>query len=843
VIEVIEAIETSGSPIAPPRVVLGLRKVTKHYGGVTALSDVSIDIRAGEVHAILGENGAGKSTLMNVASGTVRPDAGAIVFEDQPIALTPAAAARLGIAIVHQHPAVLPDLTVLENLQVALPRAVLADGGPDRSARRLLEGVGLSVHPRDRVETLTVAQRHLLEISKAFAIAPRVLILDEPTAPLGQASVDLVFSRVRRAVADGAAVVYITHRLAEVRELAQRVTVLRDGKLRGESAVSEISDDQLLALIVGRKLDSTFPPKHLPRADDAVVFEVEQLTCNGCRDVSLTATAGQILGISGVAGNGQSELLRALSGLAPFHGRVRLGGVEQRSRDLLHAAAFMPADRHREGLMMRLTVRENAAVAALPAFRGRWLLSRDREHRGVARTLASLDVRAASLDADVSSLSGGNQQKVVMARALLSAPRLVVTDEPTQGVDVGARAEIYRILREVSASGIPVIVNSSDAKELEGLCDQVVVMSRGTPIETLAGDDISEQRMVTAAVRATARAAETEPSRTGARAQANARRVVHSDHAPAVLLAVVIVGLATYIFAQNARYLSAFNVGAVLLAATALGFIALGQTVSVLLGGIDLSVGPLSGFLVVVASFFVNDGKPTGAIVAGLLLMVIVAIVVGLVNGALIRFAGFTPIAATLAMYIALQGLGFVLRDGPDGYIHAGVVDVLQTTVGPLPVAFIALVAAALIAEVALRRRRWGWELRATGSDEESARRAGVRIHRTVILGYVLTPLLTVLGALILMGQIGVGDPSQGIGYTMSSITAVVLGGTSLRGGRGSFVGTLLGAVLITQMLNATTFLGLSTLWQYVFQGLLILVAAIAYSTARKTLLTSTEQG
>ncbi|HSS03043.1 MAG TPA: ATP-binding cassette domain-containing protein, partial [Kofleriaceae bacterium] len=831
----------SGSPVARQRVVLGLRKVAKHYGGVAALSDVSVDIRAGEVHAILGENGAGKSTLMNVASGTVQPDAGAILFEDQTIALTPAAAARLGIAIVHQHPAVLPDLTVLENLQVALPGAALADGGPERSARRLLDGVGLSVHLRDRVETLTVAQRHLLEIAKAFAIGPRVLILDEPTAPLGQSSVELVFSRVRRAVADGVAVVYITHRLAEVRELAQRVTVLRDGKLRGESAVSEITDDEMLALIVGRKLDSTFPPKRVARADDAVVFEVERLTCDGCRDVSLTATAGQILGISGVTGNGQSELLRALSGLAPFRGRVRLGGVEQRSRDLLHAAAFMPADRHREGLMMRLTVRENAAVAALPAFRGRWLLSHDREHRGVARTLASLDVRAASLDAEVSSLSGGNQQKVVVARALLSAPRLVITDEPTQGVDVGARSEIYRILREVSASGIPVIVSSSDAKELEGLCDQVVVMSRGTPIETLTGEDVNEERMITAAVRATARAAEAEPTRAGARTHAGARRLVHSDHAPAALLAAVIVALAAYIFAQNARYLSPFNVTTVLLAATALGFIALGQTVSVLLGGIDLSVGPLSGFLVVVASFFVNDGQPAAAIVAGLLLMVIIAIAVGGINGALIRFAGFTPIAATLAMYIALQGLGFVLRDGPDGYIHAGVVEVLQATVGSIPVAFVALVAAALIAELALRRRRWGWQLRAIGSEEESARRVGIKVHRTVILGYVLSSLFTVLGAVILMGQIGVGDPAQGVGYTMSSITAVVLGGTSLRGGRGSFVGTLLGAVLITQLLNATTFLGLSTMWQYVFQGLLILVAAIAYSIARKTLLTNTE--
>jgi ribose transport system ATP-binding protein len=311
------------------------------------------------------------------------------------------------------------------------------------------------------------------------------------------------------------------------------------------------------------------------------------------------------------------------------------------------------------------------------------------------------------------------------------------------------------------------------------------------------------------------------------------RRFLEGDYAPSALLVAVIAGLGGYIFAGNHRYLSAFNVSTVLLAVSALGFIALGQTVSLLLGGIDLSVGPLSGFVVVVASFFVNEGKPTAVVAAGLVLAIAVAAAVGLVNGALIRLARFTPIAATLAMYIALQGLGFVLRDGPDGYIHPGVVAAIQTTVGPIPVAFLALVIAAVGGEIALRRLRWGRRLRAAGSDEDAARRIGVPIARTVILGYALTSLCTALGAVVVMGQIGVGDPRQGVGYTLSSITAVVLGGTSLLGGRGTFIGTLLGAVLITQLLNATVFLGLSTLWQYVFQGVLVLAAALAYAFVR----------
>jgi ribose transport system ATP-binding protein len=784
--------------------VMNLRDISKLYAGVPALSDVTVEIRAGEVHAILGENGAGKSTLMNIASGTTQPDGGSIVFDGETVTLTPPVAARLGIAIVFQHPALLPDMTILENLQVSLPPFVFDGEATEVIAGKMLDDVGLRVHLRDRVETLTVAQKHLLEIAKAFATRPRVLILDEPTAPLGQASVDLLFARVRSAVAEGVAVVYITHRLAEVRELAQRVTVLRDGRLRGDSS-------------------------------DTDVLEVVDLTGDGCHGISLAARTGHIIGVSGVAGNGQSELLRTLAGLSPFSGGVRLNGVERRPHQLLRDAAFMPADRHSEGLMMNLTVRENAAIAALRKFRGWWLLSRKKELGRVTESLKNLDVRAPSLEAEVSSLSGGNQQKVVMARTLLSEPSLVITDEPTQGVDVGARAEIYRILREVAAAGIPVIVNSSDAKELEGLCDEVVVMSRGRIIEKLTGDDITEEKMIAAAVRATATvtggddSAATEVRERGG----SVRRFIQGDYAPSVLLIAVVVLLGAYIFGQNDRYLSAFNISTVLLAVTALGFIALGQTVSLLLGGIDLSVGPLSGFLVVVASFFVNDKKPIVVILVGLLLVVVVGLAVGLVNGSLIRLAKFTPIAATLAMYIALQGLSFVLRDGPGGYINADFVAITQTTVGPVPVAFIVLVAIALLLEFLLKRRRWGWRLRATGSDEESARRIGVRTNRTVVLGYALTSLFTVLGAFVLMGQIGVGDPSQGVGYTLSSITAVVLGGTSLLGGRGTFIGSVLGALLITQLLNATTFLGLSTLWQYFFQGLLILVAAVAYSFVR----------
>jgi ribose transport system ATP-binding protein len=829
---------TEDTAVAVTESTMVLSDISKHYDGVAALTGVSLDIRPGEVHALLGENGAGKSTLMGIAAGTTMPDGGTITVRGQQMdSYSPALATQQGIAIVHQHPAVLPDMTVAENIRVAVPAAFLGDRGNQLEAmREMLLDVGLTAHLDDRVGGLTVAQKHLLELAKALVVKPSLLILDEPTAPLGQAAVSLLFDRVRKAAQTGTAVVYITHRLAEVRELASQVTVLRDGKVRGSGRVEEISDDQLLALIVGRQLDSTFPAKRADSTAGHAALTVEGLSGFGFNDVSFTARRGEILGVSGIVGNGQSAVLRALAGLESFDGSVRIGDRVHSSKQLRRASAFLPSDRHSEGLMMSLSVRENTAVSALPSFARGPLLSRRTEVRGVDRELSSLAVKAPSREATVSALSGGNQQKVVLARALLSKPTILVADEPTQGVDVGARAEIYRILREVSDTGVPVVVASSDAKELEGLCDRVVVMSRGEVVELLTGDAITEERLINAAVRATGHTREVTDAG-GAIVTGTTRggRFLQGDYAPVVVLALVMFILGSYVLSQNSRYLSAFNITSVMISCAALGFIAMGQTTALLSGGIDLSVGPLSGFLVVVGSFFINDGRSGPVLVLGFVLMAVAAALCGALNGSLIRFAGFTPVAATLVTYIALQGLSFLLRDAPGGNISGSVTTAITTKVGPVPLVFVALVVATLAMEYALRYSRWGLNLRAVGSDEESARRVGVRVNGTVVLGYVITSLFVCLGSFVLLAQLGIGDPAQGVGYTLSSITAVVLGGTSLLGGRGTFIGTLFGAGLIVQVLNATVFLNLTQTWQYFFQGSLIVVAAVLYSQVRGT--------
>jgi ribose transport system ATP-binding protein len=809
--------------------------VSKNFDAVRALRDVSFEIRPGEIHALLGENGAGKSTLMAVAAGTLVPDEGSIRFHGRPYdSLTPSLARELGIAIVHQHPALLPDMTVAENIQLSVPAETLrAKGSEEDAMRAMLDDVGMRAHIRDRVKNLTIAQKHLLEVAKAFALEPEVLILDEPTAPLGREAVDRLFEKVRAVSARGTAVVYITHRLQEVRLLANRVTVLRDGQVTGSGNVEEVSDDQLLRWIVGRQLESTFPHKRSAELASKIYLGVFGLSGEEISDVSFEARIGEIVGIAGVAGNGQSELLATLAGLAPFHGEVVVNGNSQTTNGLRTDAAYMPSDRHEDGLMMGLSVRENTALSALDRFKRRLLLKRSLERAAVEAELDSLAVKASSLEADVTSLSGGNQQKVVLARALLSEPRLLVADEPTQGVDVGARSEIYRILRDIAESGIPVVVASSDAQELEGLCDRVVVLSRGHAVAELSGEDVTEEKIIRAAVGATAH--KREDAERARSATSPWRRFIQGDYAPVITLAIVIVALGFYIYTTNDRYISAFNITSVLMLVSALGFIAMGQTIALIIGGIDLSVGPLAGFLVVVGSHFINDDKSAATMLVGFVLMLVVALALGFTNGALVRFGRFTAVAATLTTYIAITGLSLVVRPVPGGLIAAAVTDAITVTMGPIPVVFLVLVGVSLLMEWVLRTRRWGQEIRAVGSDEESARRLGVSTNLIALSAFVAISAFVFLGSIVLMAQIGIGDPAQGVGYTLSSVTAVVLGGTSLLGGRGTFVGTLLGSFLIVQILNATVFLGLSQSWQYFFQGALILVAAVVYSQARGT--------
>jgi ribose transport system ATP-binding protein len=421
---------------------------------------------------------------------------------------------------------------------------------------------------------------------------------------------------------------------------------------------------------------------------------------------------------------------------------------------------------------------------------------------------------------------------VLFARSLLAEPRVLLADEPTRGVDAGARMEIYEVLRDAAAAGLAVVVLSSDVIELQGLCDRVHVFSRGAVVRTLEDTEINEEQITGAAITSADSRRASQAAQVPGRVRI--RRFLEGDYLPTVVLLVLILGLTGYTRSSNAFFLSDFNITGMLLLTSALAFISLGQLIVVLTGGIDLSVGPLTGLVVVVLSFFVGAGDSGLTLVLGLLAVVGTAVAVGLTNGVLIRVFRLAPVLATLATYIVLQGFSFLLRSEPGGFYRIGVTKFIKTTIGPVPVAFLLAAALAVVCEVVLRRTRFGLALRAVGSDETRAHRLGARVNLTYFSAYVLCSLFTALGGLMLASQVAIGDPRIGTSYTLTSITAVVLGGASIYGGRGSFIGAFCGAVLIQEIVTSTTFLQIGTEWQYYLPGLLILIGAGVYSRARR---------
>jgi ribose transport system ATP-binding protein len=817
------------------RAVLRLTNVVKTFPGVVALGGVSLEVVEGEVHALLGENGAGKSTLMAVAAGALTPNSGSIEIGgqllDEP---TPARAQTLGLSVVYQHTSVLDDLTVAENLLYCVPAARRSAARSSKTwVQEQLATVGAEFDSRMRVSGLTVAQRQLVEIAKALALRPKVLVLDEPTEALTAVETARLFLQIARIKAIGTAVVYISHRLPEVRRIADRISILRDGQFRGTFSAAGVSEEDILALIIGRSVEHAYPAKMIRRETDQPVLVAKNIRGDRLQGVDVEVWRGEVLGLAGVEGNGQRDFLRGLAGLTAVSGEIAVKGARVATSDPVGAQKcgiiFLPGDRHAEGLLLSLSVRENLTLLVLDTLTRFGLVSRERELALAGSYGSSLAIKAPSHETTISHLSGGNQQKVLFARSMAANPAVFLADEPTRGVDAGARIELYKIIRDVAAKGAGVVVLSSDAIELQGLCDRVLVFSRGKVVRSLTGDELTEENITGAAIGSEVHR-EVSQGETG---YGWIRRFTASDFAPTLILAALIVLLALYTTSVNPKFLSDRSLSGTLLLASSLAFISFGQLFVLMTGGIDLSVGPLTGLVVVILSFFADADHGTGDFMLGLVLAFGVAAFIGLINGFLVRVVKLSPLITTLAMFIALQGVSLSLRSTPDGFFRREIAQTLNLRFGFLPAAFIVVVIIAIGLEIILRKMRFGMGVRAVGSNEVSAYRLGAPVDRTAILAYVLCSLFAAAGGVLLAAQVGVGDPTVGQNYTLQSISAVVLGGASIFGGRGSFLGALAAVLMIEEITATTGFLGLGTAWQYWLPGLLILAATALYSRTR----------
>jgi ABC-type sugar transport system ATPase subunit len=502
-------------PASP--LVLSLRGVSKSYGAVQALREVSFECRAGEVHALVGENGSGKSTLLGIASGFVHPDGGEVEIGGQLRRHgSPVEARSLGLGMAYQTYSHVLELSVAENLYLAAPRREGEQPSFGRmkewAAEKLAE-FGLDLPVTATARSLSLANRQFLEVIKALLARPKVLLLDEPTTALGPEDVGRLHALVLEQSRSGVGIAYVSHRLPEVLGIADRVTVLRDGVGQGTFEAAAMSEEGLVALMIGRPLQLAFPERHDAREEREVLLAVSGLGGERFGPIDLEVAKGEIVGIAGAEGNGQVPFLRALAGAERATGSATCDGRELDTRSplgpLRAGVVLLSGDRTGEALFPVLSVRINTTIQVLRRLGRLGFLNRRRERRIVTDIAGRLNVRMASIEQPVQSLSGGNQQKVSLTRPFLRGDvKVILAEEPTQGVDVAARFDIYDALRAKAENGLAIVVKSSDPLELAGLCDRVVVMSRGKIVDEIRGDELGERRIVEAIVGARASTAQ-----------------------------------------------------------------------------------------------------------------------------------------------------------------------------------------------------------------------------------------------------------------------------------------------------------------------------------------------
>ncbi|MEU5873457.1 sugar ABC transporter ATP-binding protein [Glycomyces sp. NPDC047369] len=502
------ALETDPAPAAAPppaAPAVSLKGVAKSFGAVRALRGADLDLYAGEAHALVGENGAGKSTLIKILAGLYRPDAGTVELDGEPVAFADTAAAMdAGIAVIYQEPALFGDLSVAENLFIGRQpkgRFGLIDrAAMNRDAAALFARLGVPIEPDRPAKGLSIADQQLVEIAKAISRSARVLVMDEPTAALSGVEVERLFGVVRALREDGAAVLFISHRFDEVEALCQRVTVMRDGAHVSTDLLADVTVEELVRRMVGRELGAMFPKQDV--APGAVVLEVAGLTREGlCRDVSFTVRAGEIVALAGLVGAGRSEVVQAVFGIEPRDaGTVRVDGRELpagSARAAMRAGvALVPEDRRQQGLLLDLSVLRNATITRRNRLSRFGFLIGGAERRAAADWSARLNVKFGDLADAAGTLSGGNQQKVVLAKWLATGPKVLIVDEPTRGIDVGTKAEVHRLLSSLAAEGVAVLMVSSELLEVLGMADRVLVMREGRIAGELGRDEATEESVM-----------------------------------------------------------------------------------------------------------------------------------------------------------------------------------------------------------------------------------------------------------------------------------------------------------------------------------------------------------
>ncbi len=818
-------------PVATP--VIEARGVTMAFDGVQALAGVDFAVRPGEVHAIVGENGAGKSTFIRILSGELVDYGGTLALDGRPLRLSsPLDAIRRGIAVIPQELTLVSSLDAAGNILLGhepsgrlglIDRRALAS-----TARRHLETLGEAHLSTEPIGRQGAAQRQLVAIARALSHDARVLIMDEPTTSLGAVEVRRLERIVRDLAARGVAIVYISHRLDEVRALADRVTILRDGRRVTTTVASAVSDGDLVRLMVGRDI----VPRALPPLDPhAPVL----LRTEGVRGISLSVQRGEIVGLAGLVGAGRSEFLLALAGAADARGgRIWLADQPYVAIDPIAArragVVLLPEDRQAQGVFPHLAAIDNVTIGAPDPVGGRLFVDRAAERRAALALMDQTRVRAAAPWAPIVTLSGGNQQKVLLARCLFASPSVVLLDEPMRGIDLGAKAEIADIIFDLARRGLGVVLCSSDMTELLTLAHRIVVVRGSRVVSTLAHGEATEEAILAAA----SPPAAPDSSQAGSPPPGSPPRRARRWSALTAWLGLVAVLMLALVTSpvRNGRlvFLGIGNLTDILRQVSEKGILAAGMTPVIIAGGIDLSVGSVLALAATVSGLMLMHAQAGTMLAVGTALVVGAA--VGLVNGGVAARWRIQPFIVTLATMSAARGVARFISGGaavPLGFGEGGAPPSFRaigsTLVPDVPVPAALFLASVAFVYVLLAHTRTGRYVYAIGDNETAARLCGVPVARCTTLVYVLCGLMAALAGVIHCAQLEQGNPNDGVAYELDAIAAVVIGGTSLMGGTGTVGGTLVGILIIGVINNSMGLNNIDANVQLILKGAIILGA------------------
>ena len=822
---------------------LEVRDLAKRFGSVVALRSATLSLRRGEIQALMGANGAGKSTLVKILTGVHPADSGTITIEGAPRTFrSPAEARRAGIVSVYQDPALVPDLTVAQNLRLADVAVA--------SVRSHLEDLGIAeLKFGQLVRDIPYPVLRLIDLARALASEPIVLLLDEITAALPADLSEHVFAVVRRWRERGNSVIFISHRIAEVAALCDRATVLRDGVSVGVTDPARGSEERIVSLMLGAGALKTGSGQLAPGKLDhggtgaQAALEVRDLCCeHRLKDVSFSLRAGEILGVAALEGQGQQELFDCVAGVRrPDSGAIAVHGrrlILNHPGDAIAAGLVLVPANRLEALLPQRSIRENVALPLIRNVSNWGLVRADRERRRVAAAVKRLqiDARAGS---ELRRLSGGNQQKVVIARWIATGFQTLLCFDPTRGIDVGAKFQIYRFLREMADAGSSVLLFTSELTEIGLVCDRAIVLFGGEIVAEKPASEADEAALLRAAhgmgasrqagVETAATAHDSPPDVRGTGRGGLADKIGRAAvGSPALFMpALSIVFLAVTVGIHPT--FNSFDAQSVAMAALPLACAAAAQAVVVISGGIDLSIGSVIAVANVLAASAMKDAGFGQALLLALGILVCGA-AIGAVNGLLVVLSRVPDVIVTLTTGFIWGGVALLILEKPGGgappeFLNLGagtlVTDWLSNSLVLLVVALTAV-------WLPVRRSKTGLRIYATGSDRIAAFRSGVDVELARLLAYVFGGLFSAIGGVGLTMTTGIGSPRAGVLYTLSGLAAVVIGGVSLTGGRGGITGPVMAAFVLTLIPADLIFLNIDPNFGQVIQGTLIVLVVMA---------------